>query len=125
MGQRIHQSVVLAAVDLLGGLLTVGSSVEQKSCCPTVLRAAGSLGWVRIWCLLGSQLARSLPQQKGVGGRILKDGRGEVFRKVKAFVGGGSQVHRAPSSSSGTLDRQGRLLLTVLCTVGPQGWVRI
>ena len=39
-GQRSCQSVSLAVVDFLGGLQTVGSLVEQSSCCPTALSVA-------------------------------------------------------------------------------------
>ena len=41
-GQRSGFSVALAPVGLLGGLQTVGSSVEQSSCCPNAASAADS-----------------------------------------------------------------------------------
>jgi hypothetical protein len=48
----ISFSISLSAADLL-----------------TALSAEELLGWLKIWCLLGSRLARSLPQQKGPGER--------------------------------------------------------
>jgi hypothetical protein len=44
---------------------------------------------IRIWCLLGSRTARSLPQQKGQGERGGRDRRGVVFGRVGVLVGDG------------------------------------
>jgi hypothetical protein len=109
----------LAAVDLLGCLQTVGSSVEQSSCCPTHLRAAdpqllwvqrvfncstalsamGPLGWLRLWFLHGSRPTRNLPQQQGPGGRNGRDRRGVVFKRARILVDDVSQVHRLPAAA--------------------------
>jgi hypothetical protein len=37
----------------------------------TVLSAVGPLGWIRIWCLNRSMPSKSLPQQKGPGGKAI------------------------------------------------------
>jgi hypothetical protein len=47
-GQRSCLSVALAAVDILGGIQTIESSLEQSSCCPSFLCAADpQLLWVQ------------------------------------------------------------------------------
>jgi hypothetical protein len=47
-GQRSYRSVALAAVDLLGGLQAIGSSVEHSSCC-SIWRCSGGLRGYELW----------------------------------------------------------------------------
>ena len=58
MGQE-STGLLEAALGFGGGVLL-----------PTALSTADPLGSLRVWCLHGSRHASSLPQQKGLGGRI-------------------------------------------------------
>lgn len=42
----------------------------QEGFLPNVLHAVDLLGYLMVWCHLGSRLACSLHQQEGLGGRV-------------------------------------------------------
>jgi hypothetical protein len=64
--------VFSGAVKLLSKLLWVQLilNCSEFSGSSTALRAARSLGWVRIWCLHWSRPVKCLLQQKGLGGSL-------------------------------------------------------
>ena len=92
----------------------------SSSCGVNCSTATDPLGWVRIWCLHRSRPARSLTQQKGLGGR----GRRGVVLGAGRLVDDGSQDNQAPRSSSET-SGVGRFLPAALTAANPLEWVRI
>jgi hypothetical protein len=61
-------------------------------------------------------------QSEGVEGR---EGRGMIFRRAGVWVGDGSGVHQAPSSSSRTQGGGGGFLPTALSAAGSLGCIGV